>query len=156
MVATDGSGSSVFAGCYRCGGNHQVHECEQKVCTKCNAKIYSDAGKKLRHEARYCTGGGTPGGNSGKNRFSKGGDKGGGDTSKPKGSWGGKTKEPGVKGTKSSGGASESLPDPTNMKTKHLKAFMAKADAVLLTRDGGGSKKRKITRDEWEAMEPVT
>jgi hypothetical protein len=44
------------------------------------------------------------------------------------------------------------------MKSKHIKAFMAKAGDVLDSRDeGGGSKKRKaMTHAEWLALEPDT
>jgi pterin-4a-carbinolamine dehydratase len=89
MVATDGSGGGAFTGCFRCGGEHAVRACEAKVCTKCGVKICNDDGKRTHHEARNCTSGGTPGGNAGRNRFSKGGDKGGKAGEKPKSSWGG-------------------------------------------------------------------
>jgi hypothetical protein len=157
MVAVSGSDGGVFTGCYRCAGPHQVHSCGAKVCTKCGAKILDDSGKRIRHEARYCTSGGNPGGNAGRNRFSKGGDKGGNEGGKEKSSWAGKKQDTSAKGSKPSGGVSEILPDPTGMKSKHLKAYVAKANAVMQSRESGGGSKRKFeSRDEWLAAEPDT
>jgi hypothetical protein len=43
------------------------------------------------------------------------------------------------------------------MRSKHIRAYVAKAEEVLDSRDGGGSKKKKaMTRDEWLALEPDT
>jgi hypothetical protein len=42
------------------------------------------------------------------------------------------------------------------MKSKHINAYMVKAKAVLDSRDEGGSKKRKLSHDEWLALEPDT
>jgi hypothetical protein len=155
MVAMDGSGGGKFTGCFRCGKDHRVNACESPVCSKCGARIVGDDGKRIYHEARTCTKGGDP---NGKSKFSKGGEKGNRDGAKPKSSWGGKTKDSSAQGSKSSGGGGESLPDPTSMKSKHIKAFMAKAGDVLDSRDeGGGSKKRKaMTHAEWLALEPDT
>jgi hypothetical protein len=155
MAVAGGVEGGVFTGCYRCAGPHQVRACGSKVCTKCGAKILGEDGKRIRHEARYCTGGGPPAGNASQSKFSKGGDK-GGDGGKPKGSWEGKKNS--SKGSKSPGGASESssLPDPSLLKSKTLKAFTAKASQVLKSRDGGTKRKYEEfeSYDDWKAAEP--
>ena len=155
MSAVGGAEGGVFTGCYRCAGAHQVRACGAKVCTKCGVKILGEDGKRIHHEARYCTGGGPPAGNASKSRFSKGGDK-GGDGGKTKGSWDGKKNS--SKDSKSSGGASESssLPDPSLLRSKTIKAFTAKANQVLKSRDGGTKRKYEEfeSRDDWLAAEP--
>jgi hypothetical protein len=143
MYSSDSTKQGAFVGCYRCGGDHQVHTCVAKTCTKCHAKIVDDTGDKVRHEARYCTSGGAPPGK----RFSKGGDK-DKDKGKAKGSWGGKSKE---SSKSSSGGATESLPDPTNFKSKQLKAYLSKITSVIEERAGTAKSSKKMSRDEWEA-----
>jgi hypothetical protein len=138
--AGEGSKKEYVKYCWRCAGDHLVHGCVGKVCHKCGLKLVDAAGKPIRHEARTCTtGGGTP-----EKTFSKGGDRGGEGGKKGKNSGGGaKWKPPG-------GGAKESLPDPSNFKSKQLRAYMAKCSSLVKERDTAavGSKRKKGT-DEW-------
>lgn len=131
-----------FQGCWRCSGDHQVRECEATVCLKCNKTL----AKGERHDAKTCTSGGPPS----KRSFSKGGDK-GGNGGKSKG-YSGKASSGGgsgdnKNGPKPSGGA---LPNPTDFKTRNLKAYSAAIDKVIKERAVTGTKKRKV---EWEPEE---
>jgi hypothetical protein len=125
--------------CWRCGGDHMVHGCVNKTCTKCNANLVDASGKLLRHEARTCSSGGGPP----PNVNSKGGEKGDKGGKKGKGSGGG--------AKKSSGAASDSLPDPSLYKSKQLKAFMSKASVIVKERDHAVGSKRKKEADDWAA-----
>jgi hypothetical protein len=143
LYASGGAKKEPFTGCWRCGGDHQVSTCSAKVCIKCGAKLVDG----VRHQARECLNGG----DSGK-RFSQGGDKAKGKGGKD---FGGQGKKPDSKKEETSV-ATSSLPDPSTIKSKYLKSFIAVASAEIAKRAesgkaaGSGSKKRRA-EDDWTA-----